>query len=123
MDFKTAIKTCVMQKYATFSGRAARSEYWYFALATFLLSVAIQLLALATPTVAMVIFTILILGILLPGLGVAIRRLHDIDRSGWWYLIVLVPFVGVILLIYWFVKKGTSGPNRYGEDPLPTDSQ
>ena len=58
------------------------------------------------------------LALLVPSVAVAVRRLHDTDRSGWWYLVVLVPFVGAILLIVWFCTKGTSGPNRFGADTL-----
>jgi uncharacterized membrane protein YhaH (DUF805 family) len=57
------------------------------------------------------------LAVLLPGIAVSIRRLHDTDRSGWWLLIVLVPLVGAILLIVWYCTEGTRGPNRFGADP------
>ncbi len=55
------------------------------------------------------------LALLLPGLAVAVRRLHDVDRSGWWYLLVLVPVVGIVVLVVWFCRKGTAGPNRFGD--------
>jgi len=60
------------------------------------------------------------LGLLLPAVGASIRRMHDINRSGWWILVGLIPILGAIVLIYWFVQKGTAGPNQYGEDPLRT---
>ena len=56
--------------------------------------------------------------ILLPSLAVAVRRLHDTDRSGWWWWLILIPLVGIIVLIVWWATQGTRGPNRYGEDPL-----
>jgi uncharacterized membrane protein YhaH (DUF805 family) len=55
----------------------------------------------------------------LPGLAVAVRRLHDIDRTGWWILLALIPLVGAIVLIIWYCTKGTDGPNRFGPNPLP----
>ncbi len=55
--------------------------------------------------------------ILLPNLAVTVRRLHDLDKSGWWVLICLIPLVGLVVLIYWFIQPGTSGPNRYGPEP------
>ena len=59
------------------------------------------------------------LATLLPGLAVAVRRLHDIDRTGWWILLALIPLVGAIVLIIWYCTKGTDGPNRFGPNPLP----
>jgi uncharacterized membrane protein YhaH (DUF805 family) len=60
------------------------------------------------------------LGLILPGLAVEVRRLHDIDKSGWWVLISVVPLVGIILLLIWFCTEGTRGPNRFGSNPLRT---
>lgn len=119
MDFVTAIKTC-WAKYATFGGRALRSEYWYFVL--FLL-----IGALVTLMLDMALFpavewsplnSIFSLVTLLPSIAVAARRLHDIDKSGWWQLIVLIPLVGLIIFIIWMCKRGTPGPNRFGEAPF-----
>jgi uncharacterized membrane protein YhaH (DUF805 family) len=63
------------------------------------------------------------LATLLPGLAVAVRRLHDLDSSGWWILLFLIPLVGAIILIVWFCTKGTDGPNRFGPDHLVRDMQ
>jgi len=114
VGFVTAIKTC-FGKYATFSGRAVRSEFWYFTLFNWLFQLPLMIFdeALGTP---FAIITMLVL--LLPGVAVAVRRLHDTDRSGWWYLILLIPLIGVILFIVWACSKGTAGPNRFGDDPL-----
>jgi uncharacterized membrane protein YhaH (DUF805 family) len=111
MDFVTAIKTC-FTKYVGFAGRAPRSEYWYFTL--FLVVVAIALGAAGLDQVG----NFFSLVTLLPSLAVGVRRLHDTDRSGWWLLLLLVPLVGMIVLIVWFVKSGTQGANRFGDDPL-----
>ena len=56
----------------------------------------------------------------LPGLAVPIRRLHDLDKSGWWILIGFIPLIGIIILLLWFVRRGSEGPNLFGDDPLPT---
>jgi uncharacterized membrane protein YhaH (DUF805 family) len=116
MGFGQAIKSG-LTNYATFSGRAARSEYWWFFLFTFLCSLAGEILDAATGGAGLINLGVL-LGLLLPTLAMAVRRLHDKDRSGWWYLIILIPLIGVLVLLYWFVTRGTVGPNRFGPDPL-----
>ena len=106
----------VTQHYFDFDGRARRAEFWWFVLVYFIISLvlaAIQgLLGLGS-----LLTGLLAVGLLLPNLGVAVRRLHDIGRSGWWILIGFIPIVGWILLIYWYVQPGTSGPNEFGADP------
>jgi uncharacterized membrane protein YhaH (DUF805 family) len=103
-----------------FSGRAIRSEFWYW----FLFAV---LVVIATSVVDAVLFselevspisTLAGLALILPGISISIRRLHDLDRSGWWYLLVFVPLVGGIILLIWNCIRGTVGPNRFGPDPL-----
>jgi uncharacterized membrane protein YhaH (DUF805 family) len=119
MTFGEAIKSG-FRNYVTFSGRAARSEYWYWTLFVVLLTIAAQIIdhaifddptetGLAQPLISLVLF--------LPGIAVAMRRLHDLDRTGWWLLIVFTV-VGILLLLYWDCLKGTTGPNQYGPDPL-----
>lgn len=110
MDFMTAVKTC-FSKYVTFEGRASRSEYWWFTL----FNIVGQLVLLAVFAPIGIIFA---LAVLLPSIAVVVRRLHDVDRSGWWYWISLVPLIGAIVLLVWFCSKGTTGPNRFGHDPL-----
>jgi len=116
MNIQTAVKTC-FNKYATFSGRASRSEYWFFYLFTIIASVitwVIDTMLLgygADDTGAIsLIFQIIII---LPGLAVGARRLHDIGKSGWWQLLVLT-LIGIILLIVWFATVGSSKKNNYG---------
>ncbi|RYE55078.1 MAG: DUF805 domain-containing protein [Rhizobiaceae bacterium] len=111
MDFATAVKTVVMQKYANFSGRAIRSEYWWFVLAYI---IAYLVLAIVDYVLgAQLLTAILSLALLIPSIAVGVRRLHDLDKSGWWLLLGLVPIVGLIL-IYWFAQPGTPGDNRFG---------
>ena len=102
VTFGEAIKVC-FSKYATFEGRASRSEYWYFALFSFILGL------------IPVVNYIAALALLIPGLAVAVRRLHDTGRSGWWYLICLVPIVGQIMLLVFFCTAGQPHANEYGE--------
>ena len=118
MNFVEAIKSG-FQNYVNFSGRAIRSEYWYWTLFTMLVGLASALLDLALfPRMEISpINTIVELALLLPGLAVSIRRLHDLDRTGWWLLILLTG-IGAIVLIVWFCMRGSLGPNRFGPDPL-----
>jgi uncharacterized membrane protein YhaH (DUF805 family) len=116
MDFQTSIKTC-FQKYAFFSGRASRSEFWYFSLFCFLggtITWVIDTMILGYGAedwgAISVIFQIVII---LPGIAVGARRLHDINKSGWWQLITLT-IIGIILLIVWFATIGSSKKNEYG---------
>ncbi|EKE70710.1 DUF805 domain-containing protein [Celeribacter baekdonensis] len=120
MTFLTAIKTC-FSKYITFSGRASRSEYWYFALFTLLATfgtLALDIVLASNLGLPPIFYTVTSIAIILPSLSVLVRRLHDVNKSGWWYFICFVPLVGVLLILYWAVSKGTSGPNRFGPDPI-----
>ena len=118
MSFGEAIKA-VLSKYATFSGRARRSEYWYWALLTTLVSSALSAAIRASDGGAFFSFLsgLFSLATFIPGLAVAWRRLHDIGNSGLNYLWVLLPIVGWILLIVWCARDGDHGPNQYGPDP------
>lgn len=111
MDFFTAIKTC-FAKYADFTGRATRSEFWWFVLFLFLA----DLVLFAVLHLLWYVFTI---AVFLPRLAVAVRRLHDIDRSGWWVLIALVPLVGWIVLLIWYCQKSDPIDNRFGPPSMP----
>ncbi len=119
MNFWQAIASG-FRNYVTFSGRAVRSEYWYWVLFTVLATLAAGILDAAVfPNSSPVspltsVFDVITF---LPSLAVGIRRLHDIDRTGWWVLIVLT-IIGIFVLIYWACKRGTPGPNRYGPDPF-----
>lgn len=114
-DFKTSVITC-FEKYFTFSGRASRSEYWYFYL---LMTVTAFVLFFVSEW----LYFLFYLGTFFPFLAAAIRRLHDIDKSGWWYLIMIIPFVGFFVVLYWHCQKGTHGVNRFGPNPLDEDER
>lgn len=111
MTFTEAVTTA-FQKYATFSGRATRSEYWWFVLFVILVNIVLTIVANALnspflPAIASLLF-------FLPNLAITARRLHDIDKAGWWMLIVVVPLLGFILMLIWTCTKGTLGENRFG---------
>jgi uncharacterized membrane protein YhaH (DUF805 family) len=122
MSFIEAIQSG-FRNYVNFTGRAFRSEYWYWVLFAVLASLVGEIIDAALfpgsfSTGATPVSSLVSLALILPGLGVAARRLHDIDRSGWWLLIGLIPIVGIIILIVWWCRPGTAGPNRFGQDPL-----
>ncbi|WP_306602566.1 DUF805 domain-containing protein [Azonexus sp.] len=104
MTFGESISTC-FSKYATFDGRATRSEYWWFALFTFLASVILGMIS----ETASGVFS---LAVLLPSLAVGARRLHDTDRSGWFLLLWLLPIIGWIVLLF-FATQESKEPNRF----------
>ena len=104
-----------LKKYADFKGRARRKEYWLFILLYSICYFIAFLIDVASG--ALIIFsTIVALGLLIPLISVAVRRLHDTDRSGWWFLLGFVPFANIVLLIFFFLD-GTAGENRFGSDP------
>lgn len=114
-----AIKSC-FKKYATFSGRASRSEYWYFALFNNMLIWIPIILAfiidhdIVSPILC-VAALLYILAVFIPGLAVAVRRLHDIGKSGSYYFISFIPYIGAFILLYFFCKPSEKGENMYGK--------
>jgi uncharacterized membrane protein YhaH (DUF805 family) len=118
MGFGEAISSG-FRNYVNFSDRASRSEYWYWALFATLLTLPARIIDMVivagggfSPVGAIVG-----LAIILPGIAVSVRRLHDLDRTGWWLLLCLTG-VGAIVLLVWDCMKGSDGPNRFGPDPL-----
>jgi uncharacterized membrane protein YhaH (DUF805 family) len=112
----------VLKKYTVFSGRAQRAEYWYFVLFNMLVGVGLSMIDQATGTLDAetgvgLLGGLYSLAVLLPSLGVSVRRLHDTDRSGWWMFILLIPVIGVIALLVFFVQDSTAGTNEYGDNP------
>lgn len=109
-----------LSNYTNFKGRATRMEYWMYCLVTAIISFILSILdsAFIVPETGVPVLTwIYALAVLLPGIAIVIRRLHDTDRSGWWYLIAFIPIVGCIVLIVFMCLDGTVGKNRYGLDP------
>ena len=138
MSFQDAVRTC-LQKYVDFSGRARRSEYWYFFLFSIIVSIVAGvidgILGTRNSTGTGLVGVIASLALLLPGLAVGARRLHDTGRSGWWLLIGLIPLIGGIVLLVFFVldsqpenqygpnPKGLAGEQNYQEVPPPAAPQ
>ena len=110
MNFGQSIAS-VFKQYFVFSGRACRSEFWWFFLFQFIIAL---ILAFIIP----VLYWIYALGTLIPYLAVLVRRLHDTDRTGWWVLIVFVPIIGFIAWLVFTISPGDRGENRFGPDPL-----
>lgn len=119
MAFLDSIKSTFF-KYVDFNGRASRTEYWYFVLAV----VIVDIITAGIDNLigfngSGPISWIVSLALLLPGLGVAVRRLHDIDKSGWWLLLGLIPLVGALILIFaYLIKPSQQGDNRFGPQPV-----
>jgi uncharacterized membrane protein YhaH (DUF805 family) len=118
MNFAEAIQSG-FRNYVGFSGRAARSEFWFWALFVVLVSIATQFLdgSLFNQQFG-VLSGVAALALFLPGLAMSVRRLHDRDKSGWFVLLYFIPLVGFIILLIWYCMRGTVGPNRFGPDPL-----
>jgi uncharacterized membrane protein YhaH (DUF805 family) len=106
-------KRVVLERYAQFTGRARRAEFWWFFLASFIIGIVFNILT-AVASIFWVVYVIYALAVLIPNIAVGVRRLHDTDKSGWWLLIALIPLVGIIVLIVFFATDGLPGPNRYG---------
>ncbi len=113
----------VLKKYADFSGRARRKEYWMYALITTLISIALAVVDNAAGLVKATggispLQTLYALGTLIPGIAVTVRRLQDIGKSGWMILIAFIPLIGAIILLLFMIREGDRGTNQYGRDPL-----
>ncbi|MER7461493.1 DUF805 domain-containing protein [Streptomyces sp. NPDC097981] len=108
--------TDVLKKYTVFSGRARRQEYWMFFLFNLAATIIVAVVDSALGTYPL-LYAIYALGVLLPGIAVGVRRLHDTGKSGWWMFIALVPLIGGIWLIVLMATEGQPQPNEYGPNP------
>ena len=116
-----------LKKYAVFHGRAHRAEFWWFVLFNAVFSFALNITfgarvgvpeaSVSSASPLAILPAIYGLAVLLPAIGVSIRRLHDTNRSGWWLLIALFPIVGAIVLIVFYAQAGDAGENQFGADP------
>ena len=113
------VKRVFLEKYVCFTGRANRKEFWYSFLFVAVVNIILSLIFGRAGKAGMIIQIIWSLVVLLPTLGVGARRLHDINKSGWLLLIALIPIVGEIILIIWWIKEGDKAENQYG--PVPEE--
>ena len=123
MNFVQAVKSYFI-RWNDFKGRSSRSEYWWATLFASLVSIFLQfpqaMLAQAESVLALVVMIIILVFLLfmvIASFAVLVRRLHDVNRSGWWFLIYFT-IIGIFVLLYWYVQKGDEADNRYGSDPL-----
>ena len=111
----------VLKKHAVFSERARRKEYWMFVLFNFIIVFVLSLIegivGIAPETDQSVLASIYSLAVLIPGIAVSVRRLHDTNRSGWWLLIAFAPLIGAIVLIVFMVEDSQQDENQYGSNP------
>ena len=115
MSFPEAIESG-FSRYVDFSGRSSRSEYWWWVLFVFMGGILTILLGDLIGAASL--FWLFQLAVFLPELAVAVRRLHDKDKSGWWILILFIPIIGAIVFLIWMVGRGDPNENRYGPNPL-----
>jgi uncharacterized membrane protein YhaH (DUF805 family) len=121
MGFTDAVRSG-LQKSFDWKGRASRPAFWWFVLATiiagFALGIIIGILAaIKLAFLGYILYVVFYIGIIFPSLSLAVRRMHDQDKSGWWLWIGLIPFVGGIILLVFYCLPGTEGPNQYGSAP------
>jgi uncharacterized membrane protein YhaH (DUF805 family) len=111
-----------LKKYAVFAGRARRKEFWFFTLFNVLIAVVLTMIDMFTGTfdedVGLGLLSgLFALAMLIPSIAVTVRRLHDTDRSGWWYLLVFLPVIGGLVILVFTLLDGTPGSNRFGPNP------
>ncbi len=114
-----------LRNYATFTGRARRSEFWWFIVFMIIVSTLLGgidigifgLRWLSSGNPMGPLSSLASLALVIPSIAVSVRRLHDLDKSGWWYLLGLIPLIGALILLIWFASSGTAGSNRFGAEP------
>jgi len=115
MDFMSAVKT-VLGNYTNFKDRSGKGEYWWWFLAYLVGYVGLVVVG-GVIGFAEILGGLFALALIVPNIAVSVRRFHDIGKSGWWVLIFIIPLVGLIAMIYFFIKP-SEGPNQYGEGPI-----
>jgi uncharacterized membrane protein YhaH (DUF805 family) len=118
MDFNQCFNYAltVLKKYADFSGRASRAEFWCLILFNIIAEIILLILDSMLNTGG-ILFSIFVLAVFIPTIAVEVRRLHDIGKSGWFLLLIFIPIIGPIILLIWFIKDSQSGTNQYGPNP------
>lgn len=122
VSFGEAVNLALTSNYCRFSGRSSRSEYWWFNLFGFILSFVIGLIGMAVnEQVEQVLLVLVGLGLLLPSLGLSVRRLHDVGKSGWWLFISLIPIIGSVILLVFYCQDSQPYDNEWGPVPNMVD--
>jgi uncharacterized membrane protein YhaH (DUF805 family) len=111
-------KLVVLKRYSKFDGRAGRAEFWWFVLANFL-AYLIMIVLIQISAIFLLLWFVYAIGLIVPSIAVAIRRLHDTDKSGWFLLLGLIPIVGAIILLVFYATEGTNGPNSFAAAAEP----
>ena len=116
-----------LRKYGVFGGRARRKEYWYFILFNIIIGIVLAVIDIATGSFSAedgigLLSGIYFLAVLIPSVAVTVRRLHDTDHSGWWFLISLIPIIGAIVLFVFTVQDSNAGENKYGPSPKAAEA-
>ena len=116
-----------LRKYGVFGGRARRKEYWYFILFNIIIGIVLAVIDIATGSFSGedgigLLSGIYFLAVLIPSVAVTVRRLHDTDHSGWWFLISLIPIIGAIVLFVFTVQDSNAGENKYGPSPKAAEA-
>lgn len=108
------------KKFTQFEGRSTRSEYWYFALVNFVVSIILSTLGtkIESGTIGAIPSMVYSLAVIIPSIALSVRRLHDTNRSGWWFFINFIPFIGLLIFLYFAVLPSDEGDNEYGPNPL-----
>ena len=131
MSFTDAVQNVVMNNYANWDGRASRSEYWWFNLFNLIINIVTDVID-SSLGMGMIAYGvgyagfIALLALLLPSIGVSVRRLHDLGKSGWWLLIAIIPivnFIGIFVILVFTLMEGEKQPNQYGNVPTNTLEQ
>lgn len=122
MTFNDAWRTVFLQKYATFTGRARRSEFWWYALFQFGVMIAASIVDGVLFGGHQFVSGLAGLALIVPNVAVSVRRLHDTSRSGWWYLLGFIPLIGGLVLLYFMIQPGTPETNAYGPNPATPQS-
>ena len=112
-EIKKSVETVVLKNYANIDGRATRPEYWWFVLAYAVVNIILRVI----PKVGLILSGVLALAVLVPSICAAVRRLHDINKNGWWLFLSFIPIVGAIILIVWLAKPSDNEENNYGPKP------
>ena len=115
----------VLRRFSDFTGRSRRREYWTFLIMNIIISFALGYIDRLRGSDVFfglgVLGTLYLLAVLVPGIAVTVRRLHDTGRSGWWLLVGLIPILGALLVLWWMVRDGDPETNRYGPNPKLTE--